>query len=132
VDRAARSARALCLEHFTDHGGAVVYEARPFEVLRLSIGHCAASRVVRSRVVLSAAIELVGGVLVTLGLFTRAAALIMSGEMAIGYFMIHAPASFYPYLNHGELAIMYCFVFLYIFFVGPGPWSLDALIWRRK
>ena len=82
--------------------------------------------------VLSAAIELVGGVLVTLGLFTRAAALIMSGEMAIGYFMIHAPASFYPYLNHGELAIMYCFVFLYIFFVGPGPWSLDALIWRRK
>jgi putative oxidoreductase len=80
----------------------------------------------------SAAIELVGGILVTLGLFTRVAALIMSGEMAVGYFLIHAPHSFYPYLNHGELAIMYCFVFLYLVFAGPGPWSLDALLWRDR
>jgi putative oxidoreductase len=79
----------------------------------------------------AAAIELVGGVLVTLGLFTRVAALIMSGEMAIGYFMIHAPGSFYPYVNHGELAVLYCFVFFYLIFAGGGPLSLDALIWRK-
>jgi putative oxidoreductase len=76
-------------------------------------------------------IEFVGGVLLTLGLFSRAAALIMSGEMAVGYFMFHAPQSFYPYLNHGEAAILYCFVFLYVVFAGPGPWSLDALLWRK-
>jgi putative oxidoreductase len=68
----------------------------------------------------------------TLGLFTRPVALIMSGEMAIGYFLVHAPRGFYPYLNHGELAIMYCFVFLYFVFAGAGPLSLDALLWRRK
>jgi len=76
-------------------------------------------------------IELVGGVLVTLGLFTRVAAFIMSGEMAIGYFLAHAPRSFFPALNGGDPAILYCFVFLYLVFAGPGPWSLDAL-WSRK
>ena len=76
-------------------------------------------------------IELVGGVLLTLGLFTRPAAFIMSGEMAIGYFLAHAPRSFFPALNGGNLAILYCFVFLYLVFAGPGPWSLDAL-WLRK
>jgi putative oxidoreductase len=78
------------------------------------------------------AIEFAGGILVTLGLFTRVAALIMSGEMAVGYFLFHAPGGFYPYLNHGELAVLYCFVFFYLVFVGPGPWSLDALLWRKK
>lgn len=79
----------------------------------------------------SAVIELVGGVLLTLGLFTRIAALIMSGEMAVGYFLIHAPKSFYPYLNGGELAIMYCFVFFYLVFAGAGPLSFDALIFGK-
>ena len=79
----------------------------------------------------AALIEFGGGVLLTLGLFTRAAALIMSGEMAVGYFMFHAPQGLYPYLNHGELAVMYCFVFLYFVFAGAGPWSLDALLWRK-
>jgi putative oxidoreductase len=77
------------------------------------------------------AIELVGGVLLTLGLFTRAAAFIMSGEMAVGYFLVHAPQNFYPYLNHGELAVIDCFVFFYLIFAGGGPLSLDALIWRK-
>jgi len=77
------------------------------------------------------AIEFVGGALAAVGLFTRAAAFIMSGEMAVGYFMAHAPQSFFPLLNHGDGAILYCFVFLYLVFAGPGPWSLDALIWRR-
>ena len=80
---------------------------------------------------LAGAIELVGGVLLTLGLFTRAAAFIMSGEMAIGYFLAHAPRGFFPILNGGNLAILYCFVFLYLVFAGPGPWSLDML-WQRK
>ena len=75
--------------------------------------------------------ELTGGTLVTLGLFTRAAAFIMSGEMAIGYFMAHAPRSFFPLLNGGEAAVLFCFVFLYFVFAGAGPWSLDALIWRK-
>lgn len=73
------------------------------------------------------AIELVGGILVTLGLFTRVAAFVMSGEMAFAYFLSHAPHSFFPILNRGDGAILYCFVFLYIVFAGPGPWSLDAL-----
>ena len=60
------------------------------------------------------------------------AALIMSGEMAVGYFLFHAPHSFFPILNHGEGAVLYCFVFLYFVFAGAGPWSLDALVWKRR
>jgi putative oxidoreductase len=74
------------------------------------------------------AIELTGGVLLALGLFSRFAALIMSGEMAFAYFISHAPHGFFPILNRGDGAILYCFVFFYIAFAGPGPWSLDALM----
>jgi putative oxidoreductase len=70
-------------------------------------------------------IELIGGALVTVGLFTRYAAFIMSGEMAAAYFMVHARQSFYPVLNQGEPAILFCFIFLYIAAAGPGPWSID-------
>jgi putative oxidoreductase len=80
----------------------------------------------------AATIETVGGILVTLGLFTRAAAFIMSGEMAIGYFMVHAPKSFFPYINQGEAAVLYCFVFLLLVFAGPGPWSVDALLRGKR
>ena len=76
-------------------------------------------------------IEFAGGILLALGLFTRAAALIMSGEMAIGYFLFHATHGFFPMLNRGDAAILYCFVFLYLVFAGAGPWSLDALLWKR-
>lgn len=77
-------------------------------------------------------IESVGGALVALGLFTRQAAFIMSGEMAIGYFLQHAPRSFFPLLNGGDAAILYCFLFLYFVFAGPGPLSLDAVLrWKR-
>lgn len=74
------------------------------------------------------AIELLGGVLLALGLFSRAAALVMSGEMAFAYFLSHAPHGFFPILNRGDAAILYCFVFFYIAFAGPGPWSVDALV----
>jgi putative oxidoreductase len=77
------------------------------------------------------AIEIVGSLLVLVGLFTRPAAFIMSGEMAIAYFLAHAPRGFIPLLNQGELAILYCFIFLYIAFAGGGSWSLDRLISKR-
>jgi putative oxidoreductase len=73
-------------------------------------------------------IELVGGALVVLGLFTRIAAFIMSGEMAIGYFLSHAPRGFFPMLNGGDAAVLYCFIFLYFAVAGGGVWSLDRLI----
>jgi len=78
------------------------------------------------------AIEFAGGILVLLGLATRAAAFIMSGEMAFAYFISHAPRGFFPILNGGDGAILYCFVFFYLIFAGAGPWSLDALLWRRR
>jgi putative oxidoreductase len=77
-------------------------------------------------------IELVGGALVTVGLFTRVAAFIMSGEMAIGYFYAHAPKTFFPMLNGGDAAILYCFLFLYLAVAGGGAWSLDRLIFGDK
>ena len=76
-------------------------------------------------------IEVVGGGLIALGLFTRAAAFVCSGQMAAAYFMAHAPQGFWPALNGGEAAILYCFVFLYLVFAGPGIWSIDALVRKR-
>lgn len=76
-------------------------------------------------------IEFIGGILVTLGLLTRPAAFIMSGEMAVAYFHSHAPRGFFPILNSGDGAVLYCFVFFYLAFAGAGPLSVDAL-WRRK
>jgi putative oxidoreductase len=71
-------------------------------------------------------IELIGGALLILGLLTQPAAFIISGEMAVAYFMVHAPKSFFPLLNGGTLAIMYCFTCLYLSTAGAGPWSVDA------
>lgn len=79
----------------------------------------------------SGSIELVGGVLLALGLFSRCAAFVMSGEMAFAYFIGHAPQGFFPILNRGDAAILFCFIFLYLVFAGPGPWSLDA-VWRKR
>jgi putative oxidoreductase len=79
----------------------------------------------------SGAIEFVTGALLALGLATRTMAFIASGEMAFAYFLAHAPQSFYPIVNRGEGAILYCFIFLYIAFAGGGPWSLDALLHKR-
>lgn len=77
-------------------------------------------------------LELVGGGLLVAGLFTRPVAFILSGMMATAYFMAHAPQSFFPALNGGDAAILYCFVFLYLVLAGPGPWSLDALRAERS
>ena len=77
--------------------------------------------------VVAGVIEIVGGALVTLGLFTRLAAFICAGEIAIGYFMLHFPKSFWPIVNGGEAAILFCFVFLYLAAAGGGAWSVDAM-----
>jgi putative oxidoreductase len=77
-------------------------------------------------------LELVGGALIALGLFTRPAAFILSGEMAVAYFLVHMPRSFWPGVNQGEDAILFCFIFFYLVFVGADSWSLDAAIARRR
>src|SRR5271168_2084487 len=69
--------------------------------------------------------ELVGGLLITIGLFTRPVAFILSGFMAAAYFMAHFPTSFFPVVNFGEAAVLYCFIFLFIAAAGPGPWAVD-------
>jgi putative oxidoreductase len=75
-------------------------------------------------------LELVGGFLVLIGLFTRPVAFVLAGEMAVAYWMFHAPHGPYPALNGGDAAIQFCFVFLYLAFAGAGPWSIDEA-WRR-
>ena len=70
-------------------------------------------------------LELVGGFLILIGLFTRPVAFILAGDMAVAYFMRHAPRGFFPLLNGGELAVLFCFVFLYLFVAGGGVWSVD-------
>jgi putative oxidoreductase len=76
---------------------------------------------------IAGSLELVGGALLLLGLFTRPVAFLLAGEMAVAYFMGHFPQGFWPVLNQGTPAILFCFIWLYISSAGPGPWSLDAL-----
>jgi putative oxidoreductase len=76
-------------------------------------------------------LEGAGGLLLLLGLFTRPVAFVLSGEMAAAYFMAHAPKHSMPIINRGELAVLFCFVFLYLAVAGPGPWSLDRAL-RHK
>ena len=76
-------------------------------------------------------LETIGGLAITLGLCTRPVAFVLAGEMAVAYFQFHAPKSFFPTVNGGVSAILYCFLFLYLFFAGPGGWSLDGFIFRH-
>ena len=77
-------------------------------------------------------LELVGGFLIAFGLFGSFAAFILSGQMAFAYFMMHAKGGFFPIVNHGEAAVLYCFIFLYIACHGSGAFSLDQLLFRRS
>ena len=83
-------------------------------------------------ILIAAFIELVAGVLIALGLFTRLAAFIASGEMAVAYFMGHFPRSPWPGVNEGDAAILFCFVFLYLVAAGPGAWSVDGARYRAN
>ena len=76
---------------------------------------------------IAAFLELVGGSATILGLFTRPVAFVLAGQMAVAYFWMHLPASFFPLLNHGEAAILFCFIFLYLAAAGPGAMSIDAV-----
>lgn len=71
-------------------------------------------------------LEFVGGLLILVGLFTRPVAFLLAGQMAVAYFMAHAPSSPFPAINHGEPAILFCFIFLYLSVAGPGAWSIDG------
>lgn len=77
-------------------------------------------------------LELFGGLLLLVGFLTRPAAFILSGLMAVAYFMAHAPQGFWPMVNGGELAVLYCFVFLYLFVAGGGEWSVDHILQGKK
>jgi putative oxidoreductase len=81
---------------------------------------------------LAGVLEVFGGALILVGLFTRPVAFVLSGFMAAAYFMAHAPQNFYPALNSGDAAILFSFVFLYLVFAGPGAWSVDEAVARRK
>jgi putative oxidoreductase len=85
-----------------------------------------------SRLGAAATIEIVLGTLILLGLFTRPAAFICSGEMAFAYFLAHFPRGPLPLVNQGELPVLFCFIFLYLAAAGPGPWSLDAIVRRAS
>ncbi len=91
-------------------------------------GHAAP---VGSMLFVAGIIESIGGPLIILGLFTRPVAFILSGEMAVGYFMVHFPRGFFPLLNGGEITVLYCFFFLYLVTIGAGAFSLDGAI-RKK
>ena len=84
-----------------------------------------------SQVGLGAILEFVGGSLLLVGLFTRPVAFILSGEMAVAYFQFHFPNGFWPLVNQGQPAVLYCFIWLYLSAAGAGPWSLDAVLRRR-
>ena len=77
-------------------------------------------------------VELIAGALLTVGLFTRTAAFVASGTMAVAYWMAHAPQNFWPVNNMGDAAVLYCFVFLYFVFAGPGPVSVDAALAKGR
>jgi putative oxidoreductase len=81
---------------------------------------------VMSQLWIGAILEIVGGTLLFLGLFTRPTAFVLSGTMAVAYFQFHFPQSFWPTINMGVDAVLFCFIWLYISAAGPGPWSLDA------
>lgn len=119
-DRLLSVLRIVAAFMFMAHGGQKVLgfpvaPSHPFQVFTL--GGCAG------------VLELFGGILLLIGLFTRPVAFILSGEMAFAYFLAHAPHGFWPLVNRGELAALYCFVFLYLAIAGGGRWSADR--WLR-
>jgi putative oxidoreductase len=77
-------------------------------------------------------LEVVGGLLITFGLFTRPVAFVLAGEMAVAYFQFHHPQSVFPTVNNGVPAVLYCFIFLYFMVAGGGDWSLDSMVGRRQ
>lgn len=107
---------------FFQHGTSKVLGFPPFPMGDVPVG---------SLFWIAGVIEIVGGLLLLIGLLSRPVAFILSGEMAVAYWVTHAPQSTFPLLNHGEGAILFCFIFLLIAAAGPGVWSLDASRGRK-
>jgi putative oxidoreductase len=101
-----------------------------FVSVRPPSGHAAPTLL--SLIGFQGALELAGGFLILIGLFSRPVAFVLAGDMAVAYFMVHAPKSFFPTLNGGQLAILFCFVFLYLAVAGGGEWSADELLARSR
>jgi putative oxidoreductase len=110
---------------FLEHGTAKLLHFPPTEMF-------AQSPSVGSMAWIAGVLELVGGALITIGLGTRIVAFILSGEMAVAYWMVHAPQSPFPLVNQGEGAILYCFVFLYLAAAGGGAWSADRAFAKKS
>jgi putative oxidoreductase len=115
-------AALVLLEHATAQAfGVPNNPAKPFT----------ATPAIFSRLWVASWLELIGGPLIIMGLFTRPTALVLSGLMAFAYFLVHAPVDFFPIVNRGEPAVLLCFVFLYLSAAGAGPYSVDAVLARR-
>jgi putative oxidoreductase len=108
--------------------GLLLLEFGTMKILHFPYSEYFAAVPLLSKYGIAGVLELVGGSLVAVGLFTRCAAFVLSGEMAFAYFIEHAPRGFYPALNEGLPAVLFCFVFLYLSAAGGGPWSLDRII----
>jgi putative oxidoreductase len=93
--------------------------------LQKYFGFPSAGPPMRTLLYVQGVIEIVGGIFLLVGVYTRMVAFVLSGNMAVAYFMAHSPRSFFPAVNGGDAAVLFCFIFLYIFFAGGGPWSLD-------
>lgn len=118
-DRLLSVLRIVAALGFMHHGTSKLLGVPPFEGS------------LNTLITVAGAIELVGGLLLLIGLFTRPVAFVCSGMMAVAYFMAHAPQGLYPSANGGEAAMLYCFIFLYLAAAGGGAWSVDAMRARR-
>jgi putative oxidoreductase len=108
---------------FMQHGGQKLFD--------FPIAKAGAPLELYSLMTVAGVLEFVGGLLLLLGLFTRPVAFFLAGEMAVAYFMSHFPKGFWPIANRGELAVMFCFAYLYLAAAGGGPWSLDRILRNR-
>ncbi|HEX5458913.1 MAG TPA: DoxX family protein [Steroidobacteraceae bacterium] len=108
---------------FLQHGGAKLFHV-PYQAMFAHLP-------LMSLLGIQGVIELVGGALLAIGLFSRPVAFILCGDMAVAFFIAHFPRTWLPILNGGDLAVLFCFTFLYLWVAGPGPWSLDALFGGR-
>jgi putative oxidoreductase len=109
---------------FIEHGGEKLFSFSPAQQ--------AVPGSLSTLIWVAAVLEFFGGLLILFGLFTRPVAFLLSGEMAVAYFLVHASQGFFPLQNRGELAALYSFVFLFLAVAGGGTWSVDNLLWRRS
>lgn len=131
MEMALASWRPLLLSVLRVMSGLLLLQHGTAKLLKFPVMQSMANVSLTSPGGIAGILELVGGILLVIGLFTRPTAFILSGMTAVAYFMAHAGRNFFPILNGGELAALYCFVFLYLAAAGGGSWSADAMVRRR-